>query len=178
MPSVWWHANTIVGHKLIRIPPSDACKIGWKVRMPNPETRPSKGLEDYQIHLNFLPVEITASRCLIYRRRCASAQEERPVPQATAHKLPAVDVSEKDWETYWVIQEATDGFHAIIAPSYSGASNGLWIDFDERRRGRLRGSLHGIPILVKDSMGIGEHGAENRCKQISSNLFLDIGRVS
>lgn len=41
------------------------------------------------------------TRCLIYRRRCASAQEERPVAQATVHKLPALDASEKDWETYW-----------------------------------------------------------------------------
>lgn len=80
--------------------------------MPNPETRPNKGHDDYQIHVNFLPVEITAARCLIYRRRCAG-QEERPVPQATRHKLPAVGVSEKDWETYWVIQEAMDGFQAF-----------------------------------------------------------------
>jgi hypothetical protein len=80
--------------------------------MPNQETRPTKGQDDYQIHLNFLPVEISTTPCLIYRRR-AFPQEERPVPQATAHKLPEVDASENDWQTYWVVEEATDGFQAF-----------------------------------------------------------------
>jgi hypothetical protein len=88
--------------------------------MRNPGIRPSKGQDDYQIHLNFLPVEINASRCLIYRRRRASAREECPVPQAAAHKLPALDASEKDWETYWVLEDATEGFQAFeYQPSWN-----------------------------------------------------------
>ncbi len=69
--------------------------------------------DDYQIHLNFLPVEMNVSRCLIYRRLCASSQEERPTPQATAHKLPAIDASEEEWKSYWVLPEAADGFEAF-----------------------------------------------------------------
>lgn len=81
--------------------------------MANVETTLSASKDDYQIHLNFLPVEMNASLCLIYRRRCASAQEERPTPQATAHKLPAIDASDRDWQSYWVLPEVADGFEAF-----------------------------------------------------------------
>ena len=75
---------------------------------------------DYQMHLNFLPVEMNGVRCLIYRRRRASAQEERPTPQATAQKLPAIDASDVDWQSYWVLPEASDGFEGFeYQPSWS-----------------------------------------------------------
>jgi len=88
--------------------------------MTNAEMMPGTGKDDYQIHLNFLPVEMNAARCLIYRRRCASAQEERPLPQASAHKLPAIDVSEEEWQSYWVIPEMAEGFEAFeYQPSWN-----------------------------------------------------------
>jgi hypothetical protein len=70
----------------------------------------SKPKDDYQIHLNFLPVEMSTAPCVIYRRPCASFQEERPTLLATAHKLPAASSDDQDWKTYWVLQEAAEGF--------------------------------------------------------------------
>ncbi len=77
------------------------------------DTTISAGRDAYQIHLNFLPVEMSASRCLIYRRECISAQEERPVPQASAHKLPVIDATEEEWQSYWVLPEAAEGFEGV-----------------------------------------------------------------
>jgi len=81
--------------------------------MPNPETTPSRGKDDYHIHLNFLPVEMSGTHFVIYRRKCTSPQEQRPTPQASAHKLPAAAVDEKDWQSYWVLAEAAEGFEAF-----------------------------------------------------------------
>ncbi len=39
---------------------------------------------------------------------------------ATAHKLPAIDESDKDWQSYWVIPEAAEGFEVFeYQPSWS-----------------------------------------------------------
>jgi hypothetical protein len=81
--------------------------------MANPETTLSAGKNDYHIHLNFLPVEMCGASLVIYRRKCASPQEQRPTPQATAHKLPAASADEKDWQSYWVLPEAAEGFEAF-----------------------------------------------------------------
>lgn len=70
----------------------------------------SKQKDDYQIHLNFLPVEMSASPCIVHRRLCASSQEERPHPLATAHKLPDACPDEQEWRSYWVLQEPAEGF--------------------------------------------------------------------
>jgi Piwi domain len=78
------------------------------------------GKDDYQVHLNFLPVELHSAHCLIYRRRCESAQQKRPMPRATAHKLPAVSADEKQWLTYWVLPEAAEGFESFeYRPSWN-----------------------------------------------------------
>jgi len=69
-----------------------------------------KEKDDYQIHLNFLPVEMSASPCIVHRRLCATSQEERPHPLATAHKLPDVSPDEEEWKSYWVLQEPAEGF--------------------------------------------------------------------
>ena len=50
---------------------------------------------------------------VIYRRKCTSSQEERPTPQASAHKLPAVSADERDWKSYWVVPEVAEGFEAF-----------------------------------------------------------------
>jgi hypothetical protein len=64
---------------------------------------------DYNIHLNFLPIEWLANITL-YRRLCASPQEHRPNPEASAYKLPASSVDDEDWPHFWVIPEAVEGF--------------------------------------------------------------------
>ena len=81
--------------------------------MTKPDTTPSVGKDDYRIHLNFLPVEVSGAHLVIHRRKCASPQEQRPTPQATAHKLPAASADEKDWSSYWVLPETTEGFDAF-----------------------------------------------------------------
>ena len=81
--------------------------------MANPETTLSAGKDDYHIHLNFLPVEMSGVRFVIYRRKCVSSQEPRPTLQASAHKLPAASAEEKEWQSYWVLPEAAEGFEAF-----------------------------------------------------------------
>jgi hypothetical protein len=78
--------------------------------MANSETTSTTGKDDYRIHLNFLPVDLSGAHISIYRRKCTSPQEERPTPQTTAHKLPAASANEKDWSSYWVLPERADGF--------------------------------------------------------------------
>lgn len=78
--------------------------------MMSTENSPSAPKDDYRIHLNFLPVEMSAFPCTVYRRLCASAQEERPTALATAHRLPAVSPDEEEWKSYWILQEPAEGF--------------------------------------------------------------------
>lgn len=73
------------------------------------ETSPSREKNDYNIHLNFLSVEM-GDCCVIHRRRCTSPQEQRPTPEATAQKLPVATPDEKEWPSYWVLPAPTDGF--------------------------------------------------------------------
>lgn len=67
-------------------------------------------ITDYNIHLNFLPVEGALPQCLVYRRRCASGQEQRPEPRASAHRLPASPTDPGDWPRYWVLLNPAEGF--------------------------------------------------------------------
>jgi hypothetical protein len=78
--------------------------------MMSTDKPPSLAKDDYLIHLNFLPVEMSASPCTIYRRLCASAQEERPSALATAHRLPVLSPTEVEWQSYWVLHEPAEGF--------------------------------------------------------------------
>jgi hypothetical protein len=78
--------------------------------MTTSEITPNTTKDDYQIHLNFLPVEMNSSPCLIYRRLRASVQEERPSPSVTAQRLPAIRADEADWQSYWVLHEPAEGF--------------------------------------------------------------------
>ncbi len=66
--------------------------------------------DDYKIHLNFLSVEMKSARCVVFRRPRASAQEDRPSPQATAQRLPSVERSSGDWNSFWILTEPADGF--------------------------------------------------------------------
>jgi hypothetical protein len=65
---------------------------------------------DYQIHLNFLPVEAEAFSITSYRRLCASSVEQRPARDALAYKLPLVSVDDKDWRRFWVLPNPAEGF--------------------------------------------------------------------
>jgi hypothetical protein len=65
---------------------------------------------DYSIHLNFLPLEEEALCTTLYRRICASAQEQRPCSNASSHRLPANPSDANDWPRFWVTHEATQEF--------------------------------------------------------------------
>jgi len=65
---------------------------------------------DYNIHLNFLPIEGPLPNTTLYRRLCASPQEPRPKPEASAHKLPKSSVDDVDWPRFWVLPDAAEGF--------------------------------------------------------------------
>lgn len=65
--------------------------------------------DEYRIHLNFLPVETGGVQYPVFRRACASPQEKRPFPRATAHKLPVV-VGDEEWASYWVHDGEQEGF--------------------------------------------------------------------
>jgi hypothetical protein len=69
-----------------------------------------KQKDDYQIQLNFLPIDMGQTPCKLYRRACADPHEERPMPDATAHKLPVTSVAENEWISYWVLHEPREGF--------------------------------------------------------------------
>jgi hypothetical protein len=56
--------------------------------MANAERIRSAGKDDYHIHLNFLPVDTSDGRFVIYRRKCASHLEQRPRSDASAHGFP------------------------------------------------------------------------------------------
>jgi hypothetical protein len=89
--------------------------------MTNPDTPPNKGKDDYRIHLNFLSVEGGMSRCVVYRRKCDSPQEQRPSPIASAHKLPVASADERDWSSYWIVPEPAEGFESFdIETSWNG----------------------------------------------------------
>jgi hypothetical protein len=88
--------------------------------MANVEKTSGNGTGDYKIHLNFLPVEFGASRCLIYRRARLSDQEERPDPNATSQRLPIEDPLEAKWPSYWVLTDPADGYDAFeYAPHWN-----------------------------------------------------------
>jgi hypothetical protein len=65
------------------------------------------------IHLNFLPAEVNGTHFPIYRRKCTSPQEERPVSEAGAYKLPVSNPSEQNWPSYWVLLEAAENFETF-----------------------------------------------------------------
>jgi hypothetical protein len=81
--------------------------------MANADTMIGTAKGDYQIHLNFLAVEMRGMTCLMYRRLRASDQEDRPTSLATAQKLPSSDSREDNWQSYWVVSEAADGFESF-----------------------------------------------------------------
>jgi hypothetical protein len=49
----------------------------------------------------------------IYRRKCASPQEQRPLLDASAHKLPGITADEEKWQSYWVLLAPREGFEAF-----------------------------------------------------------------
>lgn len=81
--------------------------------MANPETIGGAAKDDYQIHLNFLPVETEGLRFTVHRRKCLTTQEQRPNPEATSHKLPAASADEKEWPSYWVRLDPSEGFETF-----------------------------------------------------------------
>lgn len=78
--------------------------------MTVPAVSPRYGKDDYQIHVNFLSVNLDLPPVLIYRRICASRQEEKPVPQASSFRLSESRADERTWQSYWIVMEPEPGF--------------------------------------------------------------------
>lgn len=96
--------------------------------------------DDYQIHLNFLPVSLRGAQCSIYRRRCGSAQETRPIADANAYKLPISDAKD-EWDSYWVTMEPADGFEPFtVAPASTNSALARRILFQSLKRA-IEGTL-------------------------------------
>ena len=68
---------------------------------------------DYNIHLNFLPIETELPHVILYRRLCASNQEPRPRTDVSAYKLPSNPNEDKGWLRYWVAPSALNGFESF-----------------------------------------------------------------
>jgi len=72
---------------------------------------------DYQIHLNFVPIDGEIPDFTIYRRKQVSSQEARPGEDIMAYSLPARFGEEDDWQSYWVSIENETGFESIQIPA-------------------------------------------------------------
>ena len=72
---------------------------------------------DYQIHLNFLPVDGDLSSFLVYRKLRASPQESRPSPEITAYRLPPTANAADKWPSYWVSVDRADGYEQFETTS-------------------------------------------------------------
>lgn len=87
--------------------------------MTKSEITSGVGNGDYYIHLNFLPVDISNLRFVMYRRECAG-QEARPFPNASAHRLPATVNSADEWRSFWVSLDKAEGFQEFeFIPSWN-----------------------------------------------------------
>lgn len=76
--------------------------------------------EDYLIHLNFLPVKGVIPTCILYRRRCASAKEQRPFLSARSYRLPVDPEDTEGWEQFWVAAEQREKFEPFeFSPSWN-----------------------------------------------------------
>jgi hypothetical protein len=76
--------------------------------------------DDYLIHLNFLPVKGFLPTCELHRRRCASANEQRPFAAAAAYSLPVDAGDTEAWEKFWVVLEAGESFERFeFNPSWN-----------------------------------------------------------
>src|SRR6266403_2149009 len=70
--------------------------------------------DDYQIHLNFLPVDDEPSSFIVHRKPRAP-EESRPSSDVIGYRLPITPNSGGDWSSYWVSIDPVDGFEAIEA---------------------------------------------------------------
>lgn len=67
------------------------------------------GNHDYQIHLNFLPVQGELPPFVVYRKVSLNPQEERPIESVFSCQLPKLS-AEDEWTKYWVSFNQIDGF--------------------------------------------------------------------
>ena len=65
--------------------------------------------DEYQIHLNFLPVAGELPGFSLYRR-LREEQEPRPSPDARSYSLPMNLADEENRASYWVQDIPMDGF--------------------------------------------------------------------
>lgn len=70
---------------------------------------------EYQIHLNYLPIAGPFPNFTIYRKLQSSAQEPRPTASCMAYRLPPRPDTIDDWASYWVSTVLVEGFERFEA---------------------------------------------------------------
>lgn len=70
---------------------------------------------DYQIHLNFLPIDEPFPDFAVHRKLQISSQEARPSPEIMAYRLPPTPDVADNWPLYWVSVDPVDGFEPFTA---------------------------------------------------------------
>ncbi|MGQ0592885.1 MAG: Piwi domain-containing protein [Gammaproteobacteria bacterium] len=71
--------------------------------------------DEYQIHLNFLPVGGCFPNFTVYRKLRASPQESRPTSESMEYRLPPMSGALDDCPSYWVSVDPVDGFERFEA---------------------------------------------------------------
>ncbi len=85
--------------------------------------------EEYQIHLNFLPITGALPEFQIYRKLRADPKEERSIDDVPCYSLPKTAGNIEDRASYWVAYEPVDGFESFtVKPSFNNHL-ALWVLF-------------------------------------------------
>ena len=66
-------------------------------------------MTDYQIHLNFLPVQEPLPTLTVFRKP-SIASESRPFPEINRYNLPSIPADEDSWQSYWISVTRQDGY--------------------------------------------------------------------
>ncbi len=81
--------------------------------------------EDYQIHLNFLPVLGDLPSIMVHRR-LTSPGMKRPADDISAYKLPRLPGETQGWPTYWVSLEPMEGYEPFCATADTNVDLTRW----------------------------------------------------
>ncbi|HRQ75554.1 MAG TPA: Piwi domain-containing protein [Phycisphaerales bacterium] len=85
--------------------------------------RPGNAGDEYQIHLNFIPIAGPLPDFTIYRRAQTAPDEERPAPSILGYALPNTVNDTDNWSRYWVSIDKAAGYE----PFQVSASTQRWL---------------------------------------------------
>jgi len=80
-------------------------------------SRPTDRANDYELTLNFLPIEGELPSFTVYRRLPESQQQERPGDHIFSYSLPAGAGDEDGWQRYWVSRSEMEGYESFAVPT-------------------------------------------------------------